>query len=75
MAETELLFSVNDIKQNGKGYKSFDTDMTLGEFKEKVEFKITEIKMELEEISSLYLKTNTLLETELNKENDWKLEL
>lgn len=73
MAETELLFSINNINKNGEGHKPFETDITLGEFKEKAELKTMEIKKELEELSSLYLKTNSLLDS--NREEEWEMEL
>lgn len=69
MAETELRFSINNIKEKGEGHKPFQTDLTLGEFKEMAETTMFEIKNELEKLNSLYLKTNTLLSKELDKKN------
>ncbi len=74
MAETELLFSTNSIKKNGEGHKPFETDITLGEFKEAVELRIMRVNRELEELGSLYLKTNSQLNIELEEEQ-WELEL
>ena len=61
MAETELMFSINNIKEKGEGHKPFETSLTLGEFKEMTEAKISRIKKELEELSLLHFKTNMLL--------------
>ena len=69
MAEAELMFSINNIKEKGEGHKPFETSLTLGEFKEMAEAKISRIKKELEELNLLHFKTSMLL-NKIDDENN-----
>ncbi|SHH59991.1 hypothetical protein [Sporanaerobacter acetigenes] len=84
MAKTELSFSINNIEENGEGHKPFKNNITTGEFKKMAEDKVTKIKNELKELSSLCFKTNEMLgkindsektlQTDTNKE-EWDMEI